>query len=49
MSARAGANQNKTVDPLLGSLARVLDVDDVMERHAAIGMRGLDDFRRWTL
>jgi hypothetical protein len=34
--------------PLLSGLARVLDVDDVMEHRAAIGMRGLDNFRWWT-
>ncbi len=46
MFAGAGANQNQTIDALLGGFARVLDVDDIVEHHAAIGMRGLDDFRR---
>ena len=46
MSAGAGANQDEAVDALFGGLARMLDVDDVMEHDAAIGMRGLDDFLR---
>ena len=46
MAAGAGANQNETVDAMFGGLARMLDVDDVVEHHAAIGMRGLDDFLR---
>ncbi len=32
--------------PCLGRLARMLDVDDVVKDHAAIGMRGLDDLDR---
>ena len=32
---------------MFGGLARMLDVDHVMENHAAVGMRGLDDFDRW--
>ncbi len=46
MAAGAGANQNEAVDAMFGGLARMLDVDHVMEHHAAIGMRGLDDFDR---
>ena len=43
MAAGAGADQDQAVDALLGGFARMLDVDDVVEHHAAIGMRGLDD------
>ncbi|MEY9124944.1 hypothetical protein ABIA09_004506 [Bradyrhizobium yuanmingense] len=46
VSARTGADQDQAVDTLLGGLARVLDVDDVVEHQPAIGMRGLDDLRR---
>ena len=43
MSSSAGADQDQAVDALLGGLARVLDVDDVVEHEAAVGVRGLDD------
>ena len=48
VAAGAGADQDKAVDALFGGLARVLDVDDVVEHDAAVGMRGLDDFLRRT-
>ncbi|MGY4433287.1 hypothetical protein ACVWWO_005764 [Bradyrhizobium sp. F1.13.1] len=44
MSSSACADQNQAVDALLGGLARVLDVDYVVEHEAAVGMRGLDEF-----
>ena len=49
---RRGARQEArilgAVDAMLGGLARVLDVDHVVENHAAVGMCGLDDFLRRT-
>ena len=46
MAAGAGADQNETVDAMIGGFPRMLDVDYVVKHHAAIGMRGLDDFDR---
>ncbi|MEY9154089.1 hypothetical protein ABIG04_002399 [Bradyrhizobium japonicum] len=43
MAAGAGAHQDQSVDALLRRLARMLDVDDVVEHQPAIGVRGLDD------
>ena len=46
MAAGAGAYQDQPVDALLRGLARMLDVDDVVEHQPAIGVRGLDDLGR---
>ncbi len=46
MAACTGADRNETVHALVDRLLRVADVDDVVQHHAAVRMRGLDDFLR---